>query len=145
MSIPAAWRFTISKPGSAELKRLASSLLWRRFKGCPFCNRSKVDSLRFAMAYSLRCGLGQARLGWRSRHRLSSGVELGLLQDPLATKQWTAATEVRLCDGHQGTKQTTTIAVEHGLREHATTWLSRAKFPALWTRQQAGGHCAESL
>ncbi len=60
---------------------------------------------------------GLARLGWRSPLGLSSGVERGLFQVPLATKQGTATTEVRLCDGHQGTKLTTTIAVESGLRE----------------------------
>src|SRR6516165_5846721 len=131
MSIPAAWRWTISNPGSAEFYRMASSLLWRRFDRCPFCNRSKVDSLRLAMAYSLRCGIGQARLGWRSQLRLSSGVELGLFQDPLATKQSTATTEVKLRGGHQGTKLSTTIAAETGPHGVCNNSPLGAKFPAL--------------
>ena len=43
----------------------------------------------------------------------SSGVEIGLFSERnLATKQWTAATEIRLLNGHNGTKQTAIIAVE---------------------------------
>jgi hypothetical protein len=34
--------------------------------------------------------------------------------DQLATKHSIAATEVRLCDGHIGTKGLTTIAAGHG-------------------------------
>src|ERR1700723_702660 len=63
--------------------------------------------------------IGQARLGWRSPPRLSGGVELGLLQAQLATKPSTAATQVRLRDGHQGTKTIATIAVELGSSEFA--------------------------
>src|SRR5437773_4152874 len=50
-------------------------------------------------------GFCQARLGWRSLHNLSGGVELGPLQAQLATKYSNAATEVRLRDGHNGTKE----------------------------------------
>jgi len=51
--------------------------------------------------------------------RLSAGVESGFFQSQLATKQWTATTEVRLGYGHQGTKQIRTIAVELGRRDSA--------------------------
>jgi hypothetical protein len=79
--------------------------------------------------------MGQARLGWRSPHRLSAGVELGLFQDQLATKQWTAATEVTLVDGHEGTTTFTTIAVELGFADCVIVLRDGAKFPALWTRK----------
>ena len=93
-----------------------------------------------AMAYSFYCLIGKARLGWRLRNRLSGRVELGLLQGQLATKQWTAATEVRLRDGHIGTKTVTTIAVELGCPDCAIAIPARAKFPALWTRYRRAGN-----
>jgi hypothetical protein len=62
-----------------------------------------------------------ARLGSVGDHdnRLSGGVESGFFQSQLATKQWTATTEVRLLDGHKGTKRIGTIAVELGYRDSA--------------------------
>jgi len=75
-------------------------------------------------------------LGWRLRNRLSGGVERGLLQGQLATKQWTAATEVRLVDGHEGTKTIATIAVELDFPDCVIVLPARAKFPALWTRKK---------
>jgi len=80
------------------------------------------------MAYSPYCLTGQARLGWRLRNRLSDGVELDLLQGQLATKQWTATTEVRLSDGHKGTKTIATIAVEFGSAESAMVCAASASF-----------------
>jgi TatD DNase family protein len=58
------------------------------------------------------------------------------LQGQLATKQWTAATEVRLVDGHEGTKTIATIAVELGFSDCVIVLPARAKFPALWTRNR---------
>ena len=72
--------------------------------------------------------MGQARLGWRLRNRLSGGVELGLLQGQLATKQWTATTEVRLSDGHKGTNEIATIAVELGSAKSAMVCVAGASF-----------------
>jgi hypothetical protein len=89
--------------------------------------------------------IGQARLGWRSPHRLSGGVELGLLQDQLATKQSTATTEVRLRDGHEGTKTIATIAVELGSAEFAMLPAARASFPTLWTRYKRAGNFEEIM
>jgi hypothetical protein len=62
-----------------------------------------------------------ARLGSVGDHdnRLSGGVECGFFQSQFATKQRTATTEVRLIDGHKGTKQIGTIAVELGYRDSA--------------------------
>jgi len=55
--------------------------------------------------FSLLLEIGQARLGWRLWHRLSSGVEIDLFSErDLATKQWVAATEIKLLNGHDGTK-----------------------------------------
>jgi hypothetical protein len=48
-----------------------------------------------------------------------AGFESGFFQSQLATKQWTATTEVRLNDGTKGTKQVGTIAVELGYRDSA--------------------------
>ena len=95
------------------------------------------------MAYSPYCLTGQARLGWRLRNRLCGGLELGLLQGQLATKQWTAATEVRLRDGHVGTKTVTTIAVELGFPDCVIVVPARANFPALWTRKRRAQNFAE--
>lgn len=39
---------------------------------------------------------------------------MAFIHDLLATKQWTATTEVRLRDGHEGTKQSTTKAAKSG-------------------------------
>src|SRR5208283_4368061 len=55
---------------------------------------------------------GSARLAI-TKQALRRG-RVDLLQGQLATKQWTATTEVRLSDGHKGTKTVTTIAVEFG-------------------------------
>jgi hypothetical protein len=71
------------------------------------------------------------RVAARKRNRLSGGVELGLLQGELATKQWTAATEVRLVDEHEGTNTIATIAVELGFPDGVTGLPARAKFPAM--------------
>src|SRR5882757_1027191 len=54
----------------------------------------KCGLLLFRMAYFLQIWICQARLGWRLLHNLSGGVELGPLQDPLATNRSIAATEV---------------------------------------------------
>jgi hypothetical protein len=42
-----------------------------------------------------------------------AGFEIGLFSERnLATKQWTAATEIRLLNGHNGTRRTAIMAVE---------------------------------
>jgi len=87
-------------------------------------------------AYSPYC------LDWLCSARLaitkqaSGGVELGLLQGQLATKQWAAATEVRLVDEHEGTNTIATIAVELGFPDCVTVLPARAKFPAPWSRKR---------
>jgi len=53
-----------------------------------------------------------------------AGSSVAFFKVPLATKQSTATTEVRLRDGHKGTKYLTTIAAEHG-------WLSVLRHPLL--------------
>jgi hypothetical protein len=62
------------------------------------------------------------------------------LQGQLATKQSTAATEVRLRDGHEGTKTIATIAVELGSAEAPCRL---RKFPTLWTRYKRAGNFEE--
>jgi hypothetical protein len=96
-----------------------------------------------------------ARLGSVGDHdnRLSGGVESGFLQSQLATKQSTATTEVRLLDGHKGTKQIGTIAVELGSRDSAedfaaTKQVSGAMDPRggpLTLRKKSNGSHPDSL
>src|ERR1019366_7947193 len=78
--MPAASGCTISSPGSEACNLACNSLRSCRFKGAPFCKRSKVDIFLFDMAYSLCFGFCQARLSRRLLHTLSGGVELGLFQ-----------------------------------------------------------------
>src|ERR1700730_18961239 len=101
--MPAASRLTISSPGSMAFKRCCTSFRCLRFSLRPLRNRSKVDCLRFAMAYFLPSEL--ARLGSVGDH--DTDFPAGRAwpwAGQLATKQWTAATEVRLRHGHEGTK-----------------------------------------
>jgi len=53
------------------------------------------------MAYFLQFGLAKLGSVGDHFHNLSGGVELGPFQDLLATKHSIAATEVRLCVGHE--------------------------------------------
>ena len=57
-----------------------------------------------------------------------TGVESGFFQSQLATKQFTATTEVRLGYGHQGTNQIRTIAVELGHRDSAECRVKETSF-----------------
>src|ERR1700737_5093422 len=59
--MPAASRFTISSPGSLAFKRCCTSFRCLRFSLRPLRNRSKVDCLRFAMAYFHGQGLRSRR------------------------------------------------------------------------------------
>src|ERR1700733_10982057 len=98
ISIPAASACITSSCGVAEFKRTSQSLRCLRFS-FPLVNRSNVDCFRFFLfaMHTSSSGMGTgARLGWRSLHKLSNGVE-----PQLATTLSLAATEVRLKYGHK--------------------------------------------
>ena len=93
-------------------------------KRCPACRSTKIQ--RFSAVNKLVADDPSAHLGCLITYRCDKDH---LLQGQLATKQSTAATEVRLLDGHKGTKMTATIAVELGSAESAMLRAARASFP----------------
>src|ERR1039457_7221759 len=100
--MPAASGCTMVNPESAACNFCANSLRCSRLN-LPLCKRSKVDIFLFAMAYSFSFEF--ARLGSVGVYYTNSPAGSSLaLSGQLATKQLIAATEVRLCDGHEGTK-----------------------------------------
>src|SRR6266849_491679 len=91
----------IVSPGSATATCRPNSLRCFRFKR-PLSNRSKVDILRFAMAYSssLHSDPGSARLA-KKLHTLQRGRAGPFSRHWPATNQCIAAAEVMLLNGHK--------------------------------------------
>src|SRR6266849_7312004 len=91
----------IVSPGSATATCRPNSLRCFRFKR-PLSNRSKVDILRFAMAYSssLKSDPGSARLA-KKLQTLQRGRAGAFSRHWPSTNQYIAAAEVMLLNGHK--------------------------------------------